>query len=275
MKKTLLWCAAIGAFGAAVSSIVVYGGLYDVSATDQHLAPTYKLLDFAMRRSIARRGASISVPALDEPKRIGRGLALYRTHCVQCHGAPGVAPAPFALGLTPAPANLAYAGREWPPADIYWTVKHGLKMTGMPAWAFRMNEEELWDVVAFVRAMPLWSPAEYRARAATVAEHRHDHPSAATPTRADAARGRVALQQYACATCHQIPGVVGSQAAVGPPLTGMGQRGFIGGVLPNTSENMVRWLRSPQAVNPDTAMPGLGVSERDARDMAAYLETLR
>jgi cytochrome c2 len=91
----------------------------------------------------------------------------------------------------------------------------------------------------------------------------------------DAARGRKAIHQYACVTCHAIPGIVGPNAPVGPPLAAIGTRGFIAGVLPNTPQNMVRWLRHPQAVNPRSAMPDLGVTERDAHDIAAYLSTLR
>lgn len=93
-------------------------------------------------------------------------------------------------------------------------------------------------------------------------------------TGGDAARGRVALRQYACVTCHVIPGVTGADGLVGPPLNGVGSRHYVGGVLPNTPDNMMRWIRFPQDVSPLTAMPNLGVTERDARDMAAYLYTL-
>jgi cytochrome c2 len=91
----------------------------------------------------------------------------------------------------------------------------------------------------------------------------------------DPDRGRYVLLQYGCITCHDIPGVVGAAIPVGPPLDGMALRSFIGGVMPNSAENMVRWLLAPQQFVPDGAMPNLGVTERDARDMAAYLESLR
>jgi len=91
----------------------------------------------------------------------------------------------------------------------------------------------------------------------------------------DAKRGRHVLLQYGCVTCHEIPGVTGAAIPVGPPLDRMGSRRFIAGVLENTPDNMVRWLRTPQEFVPDGAMPNLGVAERDARDMAAYLESLR
>jgi mono/diheme cytochrome c family protein len=257
---------AVGA-GAAL----FYAGVYDISATDQHLAPTYWLLDNGMRRSVKQRAAEITPPDLGEPGQLGRGLALYREHCVQCHGAPGVAPASFALGMTPMPANLAYTAREWPPAEVFWVVKEGIKMTGMPAWRYRMSDQDIWAIVAVMRELPKLSPQEYRSRkvekAATAV------PSALLP--ADAQRGTKAIHQYGCVTCHQIPGIVGANAPVGPPLKNIATRGFIAGVLPNTPENMVRWLRHPQAVSPQTAMPDLGVGEQDAQDIAAYLLTLK
>ena len=91
----------------------------------------------------------------------------------------------------------------------------------------------------------------------------------------DAERGKTAIHQYACVTCHAIPGIVGSNAPVGPPLAGIGTRAVIAGVLPNTGDAMIRWLRSPQSIRPQGAMPNLGVTEQDAADIAAYLATLK
>lgn len=261
----------LAALGAALGGALVASGAYDVSATDPHLPPTNWFIEQTMRRAVARRARAIEVPPLGGRAQIERGLALFRAHCVGCHGAPGVAPEPFALGLMPLPAPLAQTGREWRPAEIFWVVKHGLKMTGMPAWEFRMSDEEIWAVVAFVAELPRLSPAEYRALSAS--EPRRGPP--APPAAPDAERGRTALHQYACVACHEIPGATGPKARVGPPLDGVGSRRMLGGVLPNTPENMVRWLRAPQSVDPPTAMPDLGVTERDARDIAAYLATLK
>lgn len=89
------------------------------------------------------------------------------------------------------------------------------------------------------------------------------------------ARGRSAIGRYGCAACHQIPGVRGAQGMVGPPLQGVARRAFIGGSLGNSPENMIRWVQNPQAVDQKTAMPNTGVTDADARDIAAYLYTLR
>lgn len=87
----------------------------------------------------------------------------------------------------------------------------------------------------------------------------------------DAERGRTALQQHACPTCHRIPGIVGPDTHVGPPLDGLPGRAYLAGRLPNTFDNLVRWIRMPQAIKPGSAMPDLQVPRDDASDIAAYL----
>jgi cytochrome c len=89
------------------------------------------------------------------------------------------------------------------------------------------------------------------------------------------ARGKTALRGYGCVACHQIPGVVGPAARVGPPLDHLARRQTLAGVLPNTADNLVHWVREPQHVVRGNAMPELNVSEETARDMAAYLYSLR
>jgi cytochrome c2 len=94
-------------------------------------------------------------------------------------------------------------------------------------------------------------------------------------TGGDPDRGAAAINSYGCGSCHTIPGIHGAKAQVGPPLTGIGNRMFIGGVLPNTPENLQHWIQNPPGIDPQTAMPKLGVSEPDAKDIACYLYTLR
>ena len=90
----------------------------------------------------------------------------------------------------------------------------------------------------------------------------------------DADRGRQLIPQYGCGACHAIPGIDGAKGQVGPPLNGIADRDYLDGVLSNTPENMVTWIMHPQQIAPGSAMLELGVSERDARDIAAYLYTL-
>jgi cytochrome c len=98
---------------------------------------------------------------------------------------------------------------------------------------------------------------------------------AAAMTGGDPARGPQLMCKYGCQACHTVPGVVGANGLVGPPLGGIASRSYIAGVLPNAPDNMLRWIRDPKAVDPLTAMPNTGVTQSDARHIVAYLYTLR
>ena len=87
--------------------------------------------------------------------------------------------------------------------------------------------------------------------------------------------GKQLIEQYGCGSCHAIPGTKGPKGVVGPPLDRMGARSFIAGKVQNTPQNMITWLQNPQAMDPGNAMPNLGVTEGDARDITAYLFTLK
>ena len=91
----------------------------------------------------------------------------------------------------------------------------------------------------------------------------------------DADRGRAVIKKYGCNTCHTIAGVAGADGLVGPPLTGIAQRMFIGGVARNTPANLVAWIQNPKQFDSKTAMPNVGVSHRDAVDIASYLYSLK
>jgi cytochrome c len=99
--------------------------------------------------------------------------------------------------------------------------------------------------------------------------------SAARMTGGDPMRGRALLPRYGCPSCHSISGVEGATGLIGPPLDRIGSRAFLAGRLPNTPPNLMRWIRDPQSIAPGTAMPVLGVTEQDGRDIAAYLYTLK
>lgn len=96
-----------------------------------------------------------------------------------------------------------------------------------------------------------------------------------SPAGGDAENGRLLLRQFGCGACHRIPGVAAARGNVGPPLDGIAHRVYLGGVLPNSPANMIRWIRDPQAFEPGTGMPDLQLSEDQARDMVAYLQELK
>lgn len=290
IRKRVLIRLALGLVGVVIAMAVgavmfIFWGVYNVSALQQHTEPVYTVLTTALDRSISQRAEEIDVPSLDNPAMAQQGLIYYRDKCVQCHGAPGVARQDVGKGMTPVPPNLAHTASNRTPAEIFWAIKHGIKMTGMPSWQFIFTDEEIWEIVAFMRQMSKLSPVEYQAIAARVdsketaqteeAEASSARSGTAPETLPNADRGRLAMYGYACIACHRIPGLVGPQADVGPPLAGIGARRYIAGVLTNNEDNMVRWIRHPTQVDPLTAMPDLEVTEQDARDMAAYLEALK
>jgi mono/diheme cytochrome c family protein len=281
-----LKCLFLGVVLLLVSAIggllaFIYSGLYDVAATRQHTAPVYWAVITALRQSIRAHAAGGALPPdLTNADLIAAGLILYDRHCAQCHGAPGIAPDAIALGMMPSPPNFALMGHDLPAPEIYWAVSNGIKMTGMPAWEFRLTERERWAVVAFLKQSPALTPAEYRAQRARLITARGGESTSHTSDahwEPDGAvqRGRVAIQQYACQTCHVIPGIRGPDAQVGPPLSGIAGQVYLAGVLLNTPDHMSEWLQNPQRIKPLTAMPNMGVTERDARDIGAYLYTLR
>lgn len=276
--------AALGLAGAGAGALVVYGGLYNVAATVQHTQPVYSLLETAMHQSVKLRARNIETPKLDDERLVMRGAACFRDKCVQCHGAPGVSQGDIGKSMQPLPGPLVDARHHWKPRELYWLTKHGIKMSGMPAWEYRLSEEELWSVVAFLARLPDLTPQQYAqatrfeptgVQGAATGSACGAAPDGASVRAGEADRGRRALHQYACSACHTIPGVTSSSPHVGPPLAGIGGRTLIAGKLANTPDNMVRWLRHTREVDPMTAMPELGVTEQDARDIAAYLATLR
>ena len=292
--KPVAWTlAAVAMLGTLSGVVLVFGGVYDVSATSAHLQPVYTLLETAMQRSVQRRAAGIvEPPAYDSDERIRRGAVCYRDRCEQCHGAPGLPNQAIGMAMQPVPGSLIGATRQWRARELYWITRHGIKMSGMPAWQYHLSESDLWSVVALLRQLPDVTPAAYGELMTQVHDQRCDAPAqaAAVATAAATARsaalsavapqdriksGNLALRMYGCHACHQIPGVTGSQHQVGPPLAGFASRKLIAGRLANTQQNLVNWIRQPQRIDPNSAMPDLGVTLEHAQEMAAYLLTLR
>jgi mono/diheme cytochrome c family protein len=276
MLKTVAATLCVAAVAsAAVGWVVLESGWYHVGATEQHWQPVHTLLEKGMHESVRFHARSVPAPPPASAARTARGAAVYRSYCVQCHGAPGVAQADFGKAMQPVPGPLVDAAARWQERELYWITRHGIKMSGMPAWEYHLPEADIWAVVAFVEALPGLSASAYAALPVQPVQPERAPPEAPVPARGDAQRGRIALSQYACNACHMIPGVTGSQVYVGRPLKHLARRTFVAGKLPMTQENLMRWIMHPHAVDPLTAMPEQGVTQRDAQDMSAYLLTLR
>jgi mono/diheme cytochrome c family protein len=272
VKTALLTLLLAAGLGAAAGYALYRSGLYNIGATAQHLQPVYSLLEGGMKHSVRHHARTVAVPHLGDAAQVRRGAGLYGAHCAQCHGGPGTAPAPHGMSMQPVPGPLVDATTRWQPRELYWITRHGIKMSGMPAWEARLSEADTWAVVAFLTRLPgLDARAYHEMSAVAVAGDATAPPSSPGIAGGDAARGKRILAQYACQSCHRIPGVTGSEVDVGRPLEQLAKRRVIAGSLPNTQDNLMRWIRNPQAIDPDAAMPNMGVSERDALDISAYL----
>jgi len=181
MRPILAALAVAVLAGAAVLGSV-YAGLPDVAATTPHWAVTEWVAETTMERSVRRRAGSIATPDdLEDPARLRSGARAYAEMCEGCHAAPGAEAGVWAEGLLPPPPELAAEASEWSAAELFWLTKHGVRMTGMPAFGPTHADAELWDVVAAVRRLPGLSPAEYAELAGPPADaprdapHDHDH----------------------------------------------------------------------------------------------------
>jgi mono/diheme cytochrome c family protein len=156
---TLLAVALIAGAGA----ITVYLGLYNIAADAPHNRLTYSVIETFREKSIAARSGSIAVPAdLAAPARIASGAGLYTEMCSGCHLAPGMEETEMSQGLYPQ-APVLFRGTDRSAAEQFWIIKHGIKMTAMPAWGKTHDDRLIWDMVAFVRKLPGLSPAQYQA----------------------------------------------------------------------------------------------------------------
>ena len=158
MIASLLIAALLVVLGAGA---VIYAGMYDVAATSPHSRLTSWLLETARIRSIKAQAAAVQAPpGLDDPAKVLIGVEHYAAHCAVCHGAPAVPKGDIARGLYPPPPDLAKTARLYNPAELFWIVKNGIKMTGMPAWSDH-SDDELWATVAFLEKLPGMSEQDY------------------------------------------------------------------------------------------------------------------
>jgi len=198
MRKTLLSLAALALLGAATAAMTLYLGVISVAADEPHHPLLYRLLELGRERSIAARARGIAPPIdLASPERVRRGAGNYDAMCAGCHLSPGAADSEIRKGLYPSPPRLAdkpAAAIPFAEARRFWIIKHGIKASAMPAWSKGgMEDDAIWDLVAFLQRLPGFSAADYAALVASSeghshgglaahedhGAHRHDGPAAA------------------------------------------------------------------------------------------------
>ena len=173
--KTAITAAIVLLVLAAAAAAFVYSGSYDVAADEPHWPITERLMATLRERSIATRARELVPPDLSDEKRVAAGAGQYAEMCETCHLAPGIADTELRKGLYPQPPELARERLD--PREAFWIIKHGIKMTGMPAWGPTHDDETLWNVVAFLRKLPEMDEKRYR----ELVGNSHEHGPGARP----------------------------------------------------------------------------------------------
>ena len=201
---------ALGLGGAAA----VWSGLIDIGARRGHFPFVETILEIAMRQSARRHASRIAAPDLTRPGMIELGAAHFHGACGLCHGTPESGPNPVMVGMLPAPPDLARRDLGWSAEELFWIVRNGIKYTGMPGWP-SAREDDVWPVVAFLRALPKMDAARYRRLA--LGELAGD-PRAPAPAPAG---DRAPDAMDSCARCHGE--TAPPQSALTPRLHGQSE----------------------------------------------------
>lgn len=142
------------------AAIFVWSGIYNIGADNPHWSATHAAIETLRERSIEARLDDIQPPNLDDPRRIQRGTLSYSAMCTGCHLSPGSDDTEIRPGLYPMPPNLSKEETH-DPRRTFWIIKHGIKLTAMPAWGKTHTDEQIWDMVAFLQKLPGMTPAQY------------------------------------------------------------------------------------------------------------------
>ena len=169
---------------AALAGIFIFAGVYNIGADAPHYRPVYMALEQLRDRAIKHHASNIVVPAdLNSPTRLATGAGLYTEMCTGCHLGPGVEKTEISQGLYPQAPELARS-QDHSAAQQFWIIKHGVKLSAMPAWGRTHSDDLIWDMVAFLRKLPTMSPEQYKAAIASAPED-HDAMMAEMPGMAE------------------------------------------------------------------------------------------
>jgi mono/diheme cytochrome c family protein len=178
--KALVVLFVVGVLGATA---FVYFGVFNAAADVPHWPIVHNLMETVRQRSIAVRAKDIQVPPLDDAKLIADGAEHYSEMCTGCHLAPGMTDSDIRPGLYPQPPNLSQHVNATP-AEMFWAIKHGIKMSAMPAWGSSHDDQAIWGMVAFLQKLPEMTPEQYKALSESSAGgeegHHHHHDDAAS-----------------------------------------------------------------------------------------------
>lgn len=175
LKHVILTLVIAAVVVIAGALLVIDAGWYDVSVSNRDTGLRGWVLSTTMDNSVEHHAKGLTPPALDDTARIKEGFEHYSRMCAGCHGAPGRDNAGARERFNPAPPPLVYAAKDWTAPQLFWIIKHGVKMSAMPAFGTTHDDDHIWDIVAFLQVMPSMKASEYqRMWQASRAEPHHD-----------------------------------------------------------------------------------------------------
>lgn len=178
VKGIIIGAAGLLVLLVLIALIVVLTGGYNVAATKRHNPIVGWALTTTMRNAVQNAAGELSPPAEITPAMIEAGAGEYKAMCAHCHGGIGESRAEWAQTMRPLPPALADAAAGWSIEEVRWIVGHGVKMSGMPAFGPTHDEATLWNIAAFVKALPEMSEAQYAAYPVGHGGGEHGHAEA-------------------------------------------------------------------------------------------------
>jgi mono/diheme cytochrome c family protein len=156
--KSLITIAVIA---AVIAFVVIFTGVFNVAATWKDPAPVLWAVHTTFINSVRNHAQGIAAPASFTDEQVRTGFRHYNETCVYCHGGPGKDPGDIGKGLNPEPPYLPDTAGNWKPNELFWIVKNGVRMTGMPAFEPVWKDDDIWAVVAFVQKLPGMKDEDY------------------------------------------------------------------------------------------------------------------
>jgi mono/diheme cytochrome c family protein len=182
LRWSLITLCAAGVVAVLIALALFLGG-FNAAADAGWSQPATWAIHRTMVHSVEARAHDIAPPDRFTAAEVREGFRVYDTHCAMCHGGPGLGRQPWTAGMEPSPPYLIDAALRWKPEELYWIVRHGVKMTGMPAWNSRISSSDTWSLVGFLEALPRITAADYaRLRATTPTSGRPTTEAQPEPT---------------------------------------------------------------------------------------------
>ena len=261
IKRWLLRGLVVVAVLGTAAFITVVAGLVPVKASAGHWAVTSWFLHFAMRRSVATHTIGLELPSLDDPVLVIKGAGHFEIGCRPCHGSPELPNPRVTRAMLPPPPYLPQRIAAWTPEQLFYIVKHGVKMTGMPAWPSQQRDDEVHAMVAFLNKLPELDVAGYR---------RLVHGEAAEAARVPLPElrspgGLVGAARTSCGRCHGVDGL-GRGVGAFPTLAGQTEEYLAASLQAYAGDKRASGMMQPIAA---------ALSGDEVQELAAYYSGLR